>query len=96
MGRLDKEYDTISFGMRSQMLFELSPFYFCTFEIGGKKWRTLIHYWWEHKMVDTLEDSLAASFKMWILAVQGSVTRIPALFEGRLFNSFNRKLHFCV
>lgn len=45
MGRLDKEYDTISFGMRSQMLFELSPFYFCTFEIGGKKWRTLIHYW---------------------------------------------------
>ena len=42
---ISKEYDEIKFGMRSQMFFELSPFYFCTFEISGKKWRTLIHYW---------------------------------------------------
>lgn len=35
----------IRFGMASQGFFELSPFYFCTYSIGGKKWRTLIHYW---------------------------------------------------
>lgn len=42
---LDKEYDEIKFGKASQSFFELSPYYFCTFEISGKKWRTLIHYW---------------------------------------------------
>ena len=40
-----KDVDVIVFGKRSQEFFELSPFYFCTFTIGGKKWRTLIHYW---------------------------------------------------
>ncbi len=43
--RIDKEYDEIKFGMGSQIFFELSPFYFCTYTISGKKWRTLIHYW---------------------------------------------------
>lgn len=37
--------DEIKFGKRSQQFFELSPYYFCTFIVGGKKWRTLIHYW---------------------------------------------------
>lgn len=37
--------DVIKFGKRSQNFFELSPFYFCTFVIDRKKWRTLIHYW---------------------------------------------------
>jgi predicted NAD-dependent protein-ADP-ribosyltransferase YbiA (DUF1768 family) len=37
-------YD-IKFGRASQSFFELSPFFFCTYSIGGKKWRTLIHYW---------------------------------------------------
>lgn len=37
--------DVIKFGKRSQSFFELSPFYFCTFVIGKKKWRTPIHYW---------------------------------------------------
>lgn len=45
MSRISREYDEIRFGKKSQIFFELSPYYFCTFEIGGKKWRTLIHYW---------------------------------------------------
>ena len=39
------EVDVIKFGKRAEGFFELSPFYYCTFVIGGKKWRTLIHYW---------------------------------------------------
>lgn len=41
---MSEEYE-IKFGMKSQGFFELSPFYFCTYSIGGRKWRTLIHYW---------------------------------------------------
>lgn len=42
---LSKEFDEVKFGKKSQMFFDLSPFYYCTFVVGGKKWRTLIHYW---------------------------------------------------
>jgi predicted NAD-dependent protein-ADP-ribosyltransferase YbiA (DUF1768 family) len=42
---ISNEYDEIKFGKRSQNFFELSPFYFCTFEAYGKKWRTLVHFW---------------------------------------------------
>ena len=42
---IEKDFDEVKFGKGSQMFFELSPYYFCTFEAGGKKWRTLIHYW---------------------------------------------------
>ena len=38
-------YDVIKFGKRSENFFELSPYYFCTYTVGGVKWRTLIHYW---------------------------------------------------
>lgn len=37
-------YD-IYFGLKSQRFFELSPYYFCTYEVSKRKWRTLIHYW---------------------------------------------------
>lgn len=37
-------YD-IRFGSKAQPFFELSPYYFCTFELANRKWRTLIHYW---------------------------------------------------
>ena len=37
--------DEIIIGMKNQPFYELSPDFFCTFVVGGKKWRTLIHYW---------------------------------------------------
>lgn len=37
--------DRLIFGARKYEFFELSPWYFCTFVVGGKKYRTLIHYW---------------------------------------------------
>lgn len=37
---------TIDFGSKSLNFFELSPYYFSTFQVGGKKYRTLIHYWY--------------------------------------------------
>lgn len=37
--------DIINIGVKNQPFFELSPYYFCTFIVYGKKWRTLIHYW---------------------------------------------------
>lgn len=37
--------DKITFGNKSDEFFELSPWYFCTFNMYGKKYRTLIHFW---------------------------------------------------
>lgn len=45
MSSISREYDEIKFGRKSQIFFELSPYYFCTFTLHGKKWRTLIHFW---------------------------------------------------
>lgn len=40
-----QDVDEIIIGLRNQPFYELTPDFFCTFKIGGKKWRTLIHYW---------------------------------------------------
>jgi predicted NAD-dependent protein-ADP-ribosyltransferase YbiA (DUF1768 family) len=44
--------DKILFGAKKYPFYELSPWYYCTFSIGGKKYRTLIHYWLSCCFVD--------------------------------------------
>lgn len=46
---------TIRFGPRSMDFFELSPYYYCTFQIGNRKYRTLIHYWYSSYFKDDIQ-----------------------------------------
>lgn len=36
----------ILFGGKKQILYELTPYYYRTFEIGREKYSTLMHYWY--------------------------------------------------
>lgn len=41
---MSSEFDIV-LGAKGSPFHELLPTYYCTFTAGGKKWRTLIHYW---------------------------------------------------
>lgn len=47
---------SIKFGHRSNPFFDLSPYYFSTFEFDNLKWRTLIHAWCGAYVRETTQD----------------------------------------